>query len=266
MSAEQLIALEAAQAELGTLYVVARGFTALHTRAEAELLPQLASLASRLRRLVRTSDLTDNEIDAAAREISALRTRWRAELEEVHASTVYQRALAAVAADRQDEIASVIPQVLAGLHLVRPAPPLYFPVSPSSGRRRPGASPFLSAAECADSILHIVTDGYEPESGGNEWWERELPSIGCADSAAALETPIMLRVDASDVHVAVFGVGDDPGFRIFSPQMRAPFSIVLEADATDEWWEAYQDSYRTFRDALQRELAARGHRATIRPS
>ena len=31
----------------------------------------------------------------------------------------------------------------------------------------------------------------------------------------------------------------------------------------DEWWEAYQDSYREFRDALRRELTARGRTATL---
>ena len=58
MSAEQLIALEAAQAELGTLYAVARSFTALHARAEAELLPHLVGLGRRLRGLA-ASGATD---------------------------------------------------------------------------------------------------------------------------------------------------------------------------------------------------------------
>ena len=53
MSAEQLIGLEAAQAELGTLYAVARSFTALHARAETELLPYLVGLGRRLRGLLR---------------------------------------------------------------------------------------------------------------------------------------------------------------------------------------------------------------------
>ena len=262
-SAEQLIALEAAQAELGTLYVVVRSFTALHARAEAELLSQLTGLGRRLRGLLRNARLTESEIDAAAVEILSVRTTWRAALEQVRASATYQQALAAFMTDRQDALADLIPHVFADLHLVAPAPSLYFPVSPSAGRRRPGASPFLSAAECADRIVRTVTNGCRPETDGTEWWERELPSISCAGSIAALETPIALCLAASHVRVAVFRVGDEPSLRVFTPQLRGPLSVVLATEATDEWWEAYQDSYREFRDAVQRELAARGHAASI---
>lgn len=263
MSAEQLIGLEAAQAEVGTLYAVARSFTALHARAAAELLPHLAALGSRLRGLLRQARLTDAEVDLAARDLASLRTMWQAELERVRASAVYQRTLAAFAADRQELLAELIPQVFAETHLVRPAPSLYFPVSPSSGRRRPGSSPFLSAAECADRILGIVDNGYEAESSATEWWDRELPAISCAESVAALETPITLCLAASEVHVAVFTTSDDPSLRIFTPRLCAPLSIVLAAEATDEWWEAYQDSYREFRVALQRDLTARGHAVAV---
>jgi hypothetical protein len=263
MSAEQLIALEAAQAELGTLYAAARSFAALHARAEADLLPHITGLGSRLRRLVRTTQLTDDAIDAAAREILLLRTTWRTELEQVRASVVYQRAVTAFATDQQDALAELIPHVFAGLRLVRPAPTLYFPVSPSSGRRRPGTSPFLSAAECADRILRGLADGLEPESSGTDWWDSELPALGCADSAASLETPIAVCLAASDVQVAVFTTSDEADLRIFTPRLHAPMSTVLAAEATDEWWEAYQDSYREFRDALQCELTARGHQAVI---
>src|SRR5262249_15730407 len=150
------------------------------------------------------------------------------------------------------------PQVFAGVHRSHQVPTLYFPVSPSSGRRRSGASPFLSAAECADRILRVLDEGYEADSSGTEWWERELASITSADRAAALETPIALCLAAADVRIAVFTTNDDASLRIFTPRLRAPFSIVLAAEATDEWWEAYQDSYHDFREALRRELAARG--------
>jgi hypothetical protein len=263
MSAEQLIALEAAQAELGTLYATACSFTTLHARAEGELLPQLTNLGSRLRSLVRNARLTEGEIEAAAREILSVRTAWQAELEQVRASAAYQQALGAFTTDRQAALADSIPQVFAGVHQVLPAPSLYFPVSPSSGRRRPGSSPFLSPVECADRILRVRADGYQPEEVGTEWWERELQSIGCADDLAGLETPIALFLPAADVHAAVFAVDNDPSLRIFTQRLRGPFSVVLAAEVTDEWWEAYQDSYRSFRDAVQRELAARGYDVSI---
>jgi hypothetical protein len=263
MSAEQLIALEAAQAELGTLYAVARTFAALQTRAETELLPHLMSLGGRLRRLLRTQRLTDDEIEASAREILALRTTWQTELQAVRASAIYQQALSAFAADRQDDLAALIPQVFAGVRRLHPAPSLYFSVSPSSGRRRPGTSPFLSAAECADRILRVLEGGCAPETSGTQWWDCEVPSISCADSAATLESPIALHLAASEVHVAVFAAGDTASLRVFTPRLRAPMSIVLATEATDEWWEAYQDSYQEFRAALRQELLTRGYGGSI---
>jgi hypothetical protein len=259
VSAEQLIALEAAIAELGTLYAAARSFTALQPRAEAELLPRLLSLGRQLRSLVRTVQLTEQEIERAAQEIRSIRSAWQLELERLRASPEYQRALAALAAGRQDELAQLIPHVFAGLSALRPAPDLYFPVSPSTGRRRPGFSPFLNAGECADKILCTLREGIEPSEGTGEWWETDFPAIPCAANPAALESPIALRLAAVDVEVAVFAVLDDPGLKIFTPRLRAPMSIALGSEATDEWWEAYEDSYATFREALDRELAARGH-------
>ncbi len=258
VSAEQLIALEAAIADLGTLYAAARGFTALHSRAEAELLPRLLSLGSQLRGLVRSERLSATEIERAAHDIRSVRSAWQLELEQLRASPVYQQALAAFSAGRQDELGQLLPQVFAGLSALRPAPDLYFPVSPSSGRRRPGFSPFLSAAECADKILRTLSDGIDADQGDGEWWETDCPVIVCAASPAAIESPIALRMSAADVQVAVFAVADDPELRIFTPQLRAPMSVTLASEASDEWWEAYADSYGTFRDALERELAARG--------
>ncbi len=263
VSAEQLIAIEAALGELSTLYAVARGFTALQARAESELFPSISALGRRLRGLLRTAQLTPEQIDAAAREMVALGSQWRVELEQVRAAAVYQQARAALAADRQAEIADLIPQIVAGVRRLHPAPPLYFPVSPSAGRRRPGASPFLSATECADRILRLLEEGITPEGGGTEWWECDLPFLSAADTPTALDTPVTLRLASPDSTLAVFAEADEPLVRIFTPRLRAPMSIVLAREATDEWWEAYEDSYHSFRDALREELAARGHLAAI---
>jgi hypothetical protein len=263
MSAEQLIALEAALAELGTLYASAKGFTALQPRADAELLPRLIGLGSSLRSRLRHAQLNQDEIDAVAEEIVALRSDWRSQLEQLRFSSVYQQARIALAEERPDDLETLIPQVFAGLHRVQPAPSLYFSVSPSSGRRRPGSSPFVSAPECATRVVHLLTAGVTPEESTDDWWERDLPSIRCADAMEGLETPIALQLAAAHVRVAVFALHDEPSFRIFTRCLRAPFSVVLAAEATDEWWEAYDDSYRSFRTALQNELAARGHTAAV---
>lgn len=263
MSAEQIIAIEGALGDLSDLYAIARGFTALQARAEAGLLPEIDALGVRLRRLVRTGQLSDAAIERTATEILALAAQWRAELEMLRGSAVYQQAVRALAGARQAELAEVIPRVFAGLRVVQPAPSLYFPVSPSSGRRRPGSSPFLSPADCADKIVQLCADGIGPDAEAADWWERELPSIACTDAPAGLETPVALCLAAADVRVTVFAETEAATLRVFTARLRAPLSIVLAREATDEWWEAYQDSYRVFRDALQQELAARGQVAAL---
>jgi hypothetical protein len=260
VSAEQLIAFEAALMELGTLYSVGRSFVALRADAEGKLLPCLLELGSKLRGLVRTAQLSADEIDRASGEIIRLRAFWRTALEEVRSAKPYREALKAWAADDQDALARLIPRIVAGVHVLRPAPTLFFPVSPSSGRRRPGNAPFLSAAECADRIAHFLAVGIQPDSGGSEWWERELSYLICADTLCALETPIALRWAVPDPSLALFTAADEPTCRIFTPRLQATMSVVLAADATDEWWQAYDESYAAFREALRHELAARGLR------
>jgi hypothetical protein len=263
VSAEQIIALEAALTDLSDLYSVARGFTALQARAEAELLPQIHALGTRLRSLVRRRQLSEAAIGRTATEILALAALWRSELDGVRGSPVYQQAVRAVAGGRQAELADVVPQVLARLRVVQPTPTLYFPVSPSTSRRRPGASPFLSPAACGDTILQLLAGGIRPDPGATDWWERELPSIMCADTPAGLDVPIGLRLAAAAVRVTVFAETDAPTLRVFTGHLHAPMSVVLARDATDEWWEAYQDSYRVFREALAQALAAHGQTVTI---
>lgn len=254
VSAEQLIALEAALAELSTVCAVARSFVLLRTSAEEDWLPRLLEMGSRLRRLLRAARLSAAEVERAAAEILDLRARWRAALDQVRAAPAYQSALAAWAANDQGGLADFIPRVFAGVQVVRPTPTLFFPVSPSSGRRRPGSSPFLSASECAQRILQSLAAGIEPDRGGAEWWECELPYITGAGAPAVLDAPIALRLAVPDCQVAVFGVADEPTFRIFTPCLRATMAVNVAAEATDEWWQAYDESFASFRQALRREL------------
>jgi hypothetical protein len=260
VSAEQLIALEAALTELSTLYAAARIFAVLRGRAETVLLPQLLDLGSKLRRRLRAAQLSQEDVDRAAQEILSLRAAWRAELEAVRASPVYQAAQAALAADRQEDLARLLPQILAAIDVVQPASTLFFPVSPSSGQRRPGASPFLSARQCAEHIGEMLAAGLLAEETGSEWWERDWPCILCADDPEVLDTPIALRLERPDCGATVFAMNDEPTFRIFTRRLRAPMLVVLASQATDEWWQAYEDSYQAFRGALEQELAARGVR------
>ena len=258
VSAEQLIALEAALTELSNLYGAASGFAVLRARAEHELLPELLSLGSTLRHRVRAAELSNREVDRAAQEILALRSRWQAHLQEVRASAVYQEGQRALASDRQADLERLLPQILAGVHAVQPVPTLFFPVSAASGRRRVGSSPFLSATECARRIERTLAAGLQPEESGEEWSERDWPCILCAEDPGALDTPIALQVEGTDVDAVVFAVAHDPMLRIYTPRLHAPMSVVLAADVGDEWWQAYEDSYQAFRTALQSALAVLG--------
>ena len=85
------------------------------------------------------------------------------------------------------ELAEVIPQVFARLRVVQPAPTLYFPVSPSSGRRRPGSSPFLSPARlCRQDSAAARRRDCTQIRRRTDWWERELPSIMCAETPGGI--------------------------------------------------------------------------------
>jgi hypothetical protein len=255
--------LEAAVAELGSLYTVARTFTALEMRAESELLPRVAALGRRLRGLVRRAQLSQADVDAASAEVLSVRAQWRAALEGVRSSAIFGRALAAFAAGEQDELARLLPLIFARLRRVHPTALLYFPLSLSTHRRRPGQNPFLGAAESAERVTEALGNGLAPEVAGSEWWERELPFLSCAETPAAFDGPLTLAADLSDAAIAVFAPEDEAAFRIFTPRLRVPMTPVLAAEASDEWWNAYAESYDRFREALRSTLAARGIEARV---
>ena len=247
-------------AELGTLYAVAKSFASLRQAAEEEFLPRLLQFGTRLRRLLRQARLSAAEVERAATEVVELRSHWRAALEQVRASPSYQAALRAWTADDQDRLAEEIPRVFKHMCLLHPVTSLFFPVSPSSGRRRPGASPFLSAGAAAERISHVLANGIEPDSDGADWWDQELQYISATDEPNGLDTPIALQVTPADCHVAVFGGGDDAGLRIFTPCLQTRLTVVLAPEAGDEWWQAYDESYTAFRQRLCAELERRGIR------
>lgn len=247
-------------AELSTLYSVAKSFADLRQRAEDAFLPDLLDLGTRLRGLLRRARLGAAEVERAAEDVLRLRSQWQGALEALRASPAYQSALRAWAANDQAGLAAEIPRVFAGVQVVQPVPTLFFPVSPSSGRRRPGASPFLSAGDAAQRIMGLLAAGLEPEASGSDWWDCELAYIAAADELGGLDTPIALRMAPADCDVAVFCCRDDPSFRLFTPRLQARLTVVLAAEAGDEWWQAYDESYASFRQRLHTELEKGGVR------
>jgi hypothetical protein len=255
---EQLIALEGAQAELGTLYAVARTFRDLHASAEHDWLPRVSTLARHLRSLHRAGRLDPHAIDAVARDIATLRTAWRQALDAVRAAPPYQAALAALRDDQQPELVRLLPPVIFGIRPVAPPSALYFPVALAGGRRRPGQSPFPPPEEVAARIARRGEEGLVPDTTGAEWWERELVPIGCAASAQAFDTPVTLRLHTVHCPATVFAVDAGNELQVFTPRLRGSLTAVLAPEVDDEWWEAQPVAYAMYRTVLGNALRARG--------
>ncbi len=263
VAVRELIGFEAALAELGALYVAAEGFAPLRPEAAAELLPDMEKIGARLRAQLRRGGLDPTTVESAARDIAALRARWQKKLADLRASPLYRQALAAWEAGDAAALVALLPQVIADVAPVPAPPALFFAVSATSGRRRPGTSPFLTPTACAEKIVAYREAGITPNARSGNWWDRELAYLDLADHPDVLENPIALRFDAQQLGVPVFGAAGDPGFRLYSPALRAPFSVVLQEEADDEWWQAYDESYAQYRDAVILELRALGIRAEV---
>jgi hypothetical protein len=252
--AEQLIALEAAFAELANLYVVAKRYRPLRARADAELLPRTSTMAANLRSLIRHRTLDDAAIDTAARDISGLRQDWRGTLEALHRGPIYQSCLTAWHGRDRAQLITLLPRLFVDCEHVPSPPVLHYPISPSSGRRRPGHSPFVSPATCAEQIATLRHEGIEAETGGTDWWDTELASITFSSDAEALDAPTALQFDGAEIGDPVFRTGEPDTFRVYAPRLVAPFRVVLQADVDDEWWQAFSGSYADWRDALASAL------------
>lgn len=256
MSAEPLVALEGAIAELGDLLDLVRRFTPLQEEAERDFHPAIAELGRDLRRRMRRRELDDAAVEEATRRILGLQAGWSARLGDLRTSATCEQARAALDPPGQEGLDRLLPALFADLHPVRPPRDLFFPFQPSSGRRRPGTSPFLSPAECADRLAQLRQDGL-PAPAGTTWWERDFPCLEGALDGPATEAPIWLRVAAEDLPPA-FTIGHTPAARIYVRRLQAPLRIGLAEEVEDEWWQAYHGSFRTFAEALRKELKRLG--------
>jgi len=258
VSAERLIALEVAVADLSALYPVARSFRPLHERAERELLPFLTRLGARLRQARRRGELGEDSVASISTELLGAAAHWNEELATLHSSALYAAVREAMRADDQARLGELIPELLAGYTLVTAPLSLHFPVPITTGRRRPGSSPFLHPKAAADQITALADSGIEPEAAHGAWWESEIRPLVCASDPTLLGTTVALRPHGADRQRSIFAIEQEPTLRIFTSTVRGPFTVVLAAAAEDEWWEAYEDDYLVFRDRLRQELELRG--------
>jgi len=255
VSAEEIIALETAVRDLARLYESAVLFTGLQQRAEEELLPRMSRLGALLRQHLRDTRLGPGQIQAAAAELHQLTDQWQAAIESIRADATYTSAASAFRSDAQDTLGPLLPRLFAGLTPTTPPAALYYPVPLAAPRRRPGAPPFLTPQAAAERAA-AYRDGIEPIPVSDAWWDRELPFLSLGDDPASLDAPVLVALDVRALSLSVFTSDTELTLRVYTPRLRAPFSVYLANEPEDEWWEA-MGSYAEFRQQLCVELAAR---------
>lgn len=263
MSAERMIALEHAIADLSRRYTAARLFQPLAAQAESELLPRINALGRELRSLRRRGAIGEADLQPVTTEILGLATDWESALQSLRGSSLYREARAAVASGDIHATHELLPRIFAEIEPVPRLPCLYLPFEPSSGRRRPGHSPFLSPAECAQRLHGLLANGVQAEVQGEDWWDRDFPYIACGITSTSLEQPIWLRADTRDRRLALFAVRGGSTHRLYAPRLEAPLQVGIDAAAGDEWWLAYDGSYADFRARLTAELRNRSVPMTL---
>lgn len=258
---EALVGFEAAMAELAALYTRARALTALREAADAQWLPRLESLGRQLRRWRRAGSLDAEALDAACREIASLRAVWQAQIAGVRDAPDCRAVREAVLAGDQTAVRDAVPRLLAGYRAVGPRASLYVPVPVSTGRRRPGTSPFVSAAEAAERVAAMVRDGIVPAALDPDL---DLPGVAGAAEPGLLDSPVAVLAEPEAAGLVVFGEEGRARRCVFTAAPVPVASVWLAPEAGDEWWEAHETPYPAFRDAVRADLAGRGLRVAAR--
>jgi hypothetical protein len=258
VGARELIGLEAAIAELGSLYRAAKEFVALRAAAEEELRLGTERLAADLRAHVRHDTLDADVVDRTAAYVATLRTRWQQVLEELRSSADYREACDAWRDGNFAKLGELLPRLFADVRPVPAPAELFLDLSPSAGRRG-GTSPFQSAEECTRRILAWRDEGIATRERGGDWWRADLAHLELVDGEDLLENPIGVRFDGGSLPAALFVVGDDDRtYRLYGSRIRAPFSVVIREESDDAWWQAAESSYEEFRDELVSRLRGAG--------
>lgn len=259
---ERLIAFEAAMQELSELQAAASRYAAL--RAEAEtLLGELMDLGRVLRQAARRGLFSEDAVAQSVEQVRRLRAAWLERLETLRQSDVYQRALAAYAADEQSALADVLPSIFADLERVLPPSPLFRPLA-LAAHRRSGPSPFRPPAEVAAEVETLARDGLQPRARGRRWWDADLPALELAPDLAAVDSPAVLSLAALPAGVEAFRDGE--AIVVFTPRLRSALAVVLADRSDDSWYEATHGSYEEYRAELEHALTGRGLEVHVAPA
>ncbi len=254
METDYLIALDTAHAELGDLYVLARRFRALRDDADRDLLAKITDLGLQLRKLCRHAELTEATIEEHARQVQSVRREWLDRIDAVKDSAPYRAASAAYEANAQQELARVLPAVVAGIEIVDPVPDLYFGVRVSRPRRGPGSPPFVDSATCVERVLERVRDGLQPPADDELGFAHLTPG----EDPESLDSPVSLRLAPSASSPALFRSTDDFDLHVYTPSLAGPFTPALCLEFEDPWWRTNDESYEEFRQRVAEGLGERG--------
>jgi len=239
--------------DLARLYETALIFGALRARAERELMPQMNELGALIRQRLRDRTFDSSALRSTAEALHRLTDEWGSVIDSMRGDRNVREAQAAFDRDDQAALRSLLPMIFAGLTPCESTPPaLYYAISLAAPRRRPGARPFLNATDAADRIAGFRR-GIEPNSGG-DWWDDRLRFLSLADDFDALDAPVALVFDLRGTNYTLFRVAEESAMRLYTPRLRAPFSVTLAGDPHDDWWEAAAEPYAAFRDRLANTL------------
>lgn len=251
MRAELLIGLEGMIADLGDVYAAALEYAELASRADDELLPAIERLGAQLRHMIRNTTLTDDEVARAATEVRNLHESWIASLEALLSSSTYVEATEALDAGDTPTLLRLIPALFAGVTSASPTS-LYVAVSVTTGRRKPGVSPFRAVEECAQQLADLAGAGLPADDG-----DERLPYVSAVADPLLLAGPVGLKLDAHALSEPIFQNRAQPFYRIYARRLRVPFTVVVADRADDDWWQTHDVDYPTFRDQLVAKLIER---------
>jgi hypothetical protein len=230
--------LESAIADTGALVVRIQRYRRGLDAEGAALLAGALALGDAARRLHRRGRLAAAEVEHLLAEARGLAGRMRGLLAAVQAAPEYAAAVAAHAAGDQTTLARLLPAIFAGLDRATRAIPLYAPVAwRRRGRPRP-------AAEVAGEVVRLRDEGLEAEGDDlSPGADPALPAV-VLRAEAPEDEPVLLRFAPGAVALPVFRLADTGERLVYTPRLRAAFTVVrlpadeLEASPVD--WERHR--------------------------
>jgi hypothetical protein len=248
---DRLVAeLEAEVTHAGTRLVQLEKYRAGMTPESRALRARLLALGDRARRAHHEGTLGDDAASLLA-DARALSRALDAALAAVEASAAHRAAVAAHAAGDLAALATLLPQLFAGVEAVARPPDLHHPAPwLRRGRPRPPAEVAAALAELAATGIPAEADDISPAV------DATLPAV--ALSPGPPEEAVTLRFAAAVLPTPLCRVVDSGAFLLHLARLRAPFTVVVRRALDEADREGLPVDWPTYRRELRAALAARG--------